>query len=217
MKRELVKYTIDKERVCPISINTNLTLWKPEDFEQFRERNVSLSISVPSMLEDEYIEITKANTFNLLKENLKYVNRKSIITIIVNPINLYTIEKTVSILEKEGFTNYIITPQVDSLTKVNYELALKEIETVSVNHSNLDIRLMSKGIVTSSMKYDHTCDAGLDRLVIMSNGDVVPCACCNLPILGNVLRDSYDTLIKNGKGFFERYPIKYRYLCKGLI
>lgn len=220
--KDKVFYTIDHND-CPISINTNGSLWTEDDIEIFNEHDIHLAISIPSINKEEYYNIT-GTEYALNSKVLSKCNPDKVtVTIIVNPFNCnaFGIFSTMQVLkETYGFYQFNVSPQVPSNTSITYTKALHTIELAyklfDYKYKNFKIQLVGEGPITSSLlKYDHKCNAGIGRLVILANGDVVPCACKKFPILGNILEDSYNTLVTNGLKFWNSYSPELKFKCKG--
>lgn len=214
--REKVFYCINKLKT-EVRINTNLTEWKEEDFYFFETHNVELSISVVSMVKKEYEQITLANTFDKFMKNINYASKNSTIVIIVNEHNLDNLYNTVNTLAYKGFTKYIISPQIpNGISFIDIERALEKIEYIYRTKRNLKIQVMSAGMNTC-VPYNHRCDAGSGRLVIVSNGNIVPCACFTGHVLGNINNFNYLEAIKKGQDFHDKYSEEEKDICKGVL
>ena len=214
--RDKVLYAISKAN--NISMNTNLTLWKDEDFQLFKNRYIKLYVSVVSTKRNEYIEITDANTFDIFLDNLKKIDTNSIITLVINPINIESFEYNINFLAEMGFTNFTVTPMIPTNNlQVDEIKAFNLIKTITKYKQQLNIKTMYYN--EYGIPYSHTCEAGIKRIVILSNGDIVPCACFNTVPLGNIKDKSFniETILAKGKTFFNSFPINQRKECKGHI
>lgn len=214
-----VKYIIDNV-TSQLQINTNLTLWTDEMFNLFRQKNIMLSISVVSLNRETYRKITHTDLVDRLKANLNKVSKDSKITIIVNEYNLLELENMVDQLIVQGFHNFVIQPAIPNNAKFNAELFNKEMDAVYnvySKHRNVDISLMSMFNPAPKLPINHLCDAGNNRLVILSNGDVVPCACMKPHILGNIMRNDWSDIEKRGIAYYNSFHGNKQYLCKGFL
>ena len=214
-----VKYIIQKE-TSQIQINTNLTLWNDEMLKLFIDNNIMLSISVVSLNKETYKKITNTDLVDNLKRNLDKVNKNSKITIIINEYNLLEIEDMVNQLIVKGFHNFVIQPAIPNDEKFNKELFNKEMEyvyRVYSKHRNVDISLMSMFNPAPKLPINHLCDAGSNRLVILSNGDVVPCACMKPYVLGNIMNDDWSYIEQQGLNYYNSFQGNKKYLCKGFL
>lgn len=214
--RDKVLYAISKAN--NISMNTNLTLWKDEDFQLFKNRDIKLYVSIVSMKRNEYIEITKADTFDILINNLTKIDTNSVITLVINPINIDSFEYNINFLAEIGFTNFTVTPMIPTNNlQVDEIKAFNLIKTITKYKQQLNIKTMYYN--EYGIPYSHTCEAGIKRIVILSNGDIVPCACFNAVPLGNIKDKSFniETILVKGKTFFYSFPINQRKECKGHI
>lgn len=214
--RDKVLYAISKAN--NISMNTNLTLWKDEDFQLFKNRYIKLYVSVVSTKRNEYIEITDANTFDIFFDNLTKIDTNSIITLVINPINIESFEYNINFLAEMGFTNFTVTPMIPTNNlQVDEIKAFNLIKTITKYKQQLNIKTMYYNAY--GVPYSHTCEAGIKRIVILSNGDIVPCACFNAVPLGNIKDKNFniETILAKGKTFFNSFPINQRKECKGHI
>ena len=214
--KDKVRYFIKKD--LPTAMNTNLTLWEDKDFQLFFDYNVKLYISIVSLQKKEYIKITGTNTYYNLLDNLSKVNKYSTITLVINPVNIDSFEYNINFLAEMGFTNFTVTPmiptnnlQVDEIKSFNL------IKTIIKYKKQLNIKTMYYN--NYGIPYSHTCEAGVGRIVILSNGDIVPCACFNATPLGNIKDKNFniETILEKGKTFFYSFPINQRKECKGHI
>lgn len=214
--RDKVLYAISKAN--NISMNTNLTLWKDEDFQLFKNRYIKLYVSVVSTKRNEYIEITDANTFDIFLDNLTKIDTNSIITLVINPINIESFEYNINFLAEMGFTNFTVTPMIPTNNlQVDEIKAFNLIKTITKYKQQLNIKTMYYN--EYGIPYSHTCEAGIKRIVILSNGDIVPCACFNAVPLGNIKDKNFniETILAKGKTFFNSFPVNQRKECKGHI
>lgn len=211
MAKEQVFY-ICKQGIKDLSINTNLTMWTPEDV-WYLEQHAKLDVSVPSLVRSEFETITGADTYDRLVKNLNQISRDSYVVVIINNYNIKTISQTVDRLAYMGFYNITLQPQVPTgFTETDVMLALQRIEDIYNSKRNLNIQLLCKSY-DSVVQPNHICNAGDGRFVVMSNGDVVPCACYAAPVLGNILTTSYEELRAKGKEYF--YSSDDQTTCRG--
>lgn len=207
---------IIKRNKGPLRMNTNLTMWSRDELIDMQSNGVTFSVSVPSMIRSDYEAVTGADTYDRLLENLEYISKMSKMTIIMNAITSHSSEKTVMMLAGMGFWRFTLQPMIPN--GVDYDMSgmMHEAERIYRNHRNLDIKLLCRTI-DSQMPVNHECGAGRDRVVILSNGDVVPCACYDAPILGNVLDDDYQRILENGERYFDSFKEEERAICKGWL
>ena len=210
MAKEKVFYIYD-QGIKNLSINTNLTMWTPEDLSHLQQ--TVFKVSVPSLIRSEFETITQAKTYDRLVRNLGLIDRSSFIIVIVNNYNINTITQTINRLAYMGFYNITLQPQIPTkFAETDVMLALQRIEDIYRAKRNLNIKLLCKSY-DSIVPPNHGCDAGLNRFVVMSNGDVVPCACYAAPVLGNILTTPYEELRRKGREYFSSYEDKIT--CKG--
>lgn len=210
---ESVRYILDREQ-CGITINTNLTNWTHQDILQISQK-VTFAVSVVSMIRKEYELITKANTFDRFQDNLMALPRSSRIIIIVNDVNYWGLETSVAKLITMGFKHLIISPAVEVGNKILLrDVVPLKIREIYKKNRHVYIETMNR---VDGLPYNHTCDAGKGRIVILSNGDAVPCACFDGHILGNIMVDDFDEISRRGDEFYLSYPPNQRDICKGVI
>lgn len=222
LAKKQVKYIIEKSS-SPVSINTNLTLWNDEDFRLFKTRNTHLTVSVVSLNRDTYKRITGKDLVNKLKENLSKINPfNSSITIIVNNYNMDELEDMVNYLAVRSFNDFTIQPAIPGMgDKFNYDDYLKRLnalKNVYYKHRNINIECMSYYDCSyGDLPVNHRCEAGTGRLVILSNGDIVPCACMAPVIMGDIMKDTWDIIEAAGLKYFNSFQGIDRYTCKGFL
>lgn len=220
LARQQVKYIIEHES-APVSINTNLTMWQDEDFNMFWQHGTMLSVSVVSLNRDTYKKITGKDLVHKLKENLNKINRNARMTLIVNDDNVDEIESMVNYLVVRGFHNFIIQPAIPGMGApfdyIKYQQRLSALRFTYHKHRNVNIERMSQYDCSCDVPVDHRCEAGDKRLVILSTGDVVPCACMPPVVLGNIMYDSWETLQKAGVDYFNSFCEAEKYVCKGFL
>lgn len=214
--RDRVFYCLERSD-DPIRINTNLTCWEPEDFTYFRERRIALSISVVSMFRKEYEKITQADTFDRFLHNLEQADRASKIVVIVNQYNIENLFETINRLAVKGFWDFIVSPSIPNGTgDLSLPAALRKIESVYKAKRNLRIETLTA--MNTVVPANHVCDAGIDRLIVLSNGNIVPCACFKESVLGNINNDfNLREINRRGRVFYLSYPIHQRRMCKGFF
>ena len=216
--RDKVLYVIKKD--SNISMNTNLTLWKDEDFQLFYNKNIKLYVSIVSLKKEEYKKITSANTFEILLDNLNKIDKQSTITLVINPINIDSFEYNINFLAELGFTNFTVTPMIPTNNLyINEKQSFDLIKQIYKYKRQLNIKTMYYVNDNYIVPYSHICEAGLNRIVILSNGDIVPCACFSAKPLGNIKDSNFniDKILKKGEEFFNSFPINQRKECKGHI
>lgn len=217
----LVRYIIEN-KTSSVALNTNLTLWDKEMLDFFYRNNVFLSISIVSLNKKTYEKITGKNLVHKLRQNLKLVNSHCAgITIIINKYNENEIESIVNYLAVRGFRKFTVQPSIPGLSKdfdrETYTRHISIVDKITKEHQNLDISLMSFYDTTCpKIPVNHRCEAGVDRLVILSNGNIVPCACMSPVILGNINNNIEEAII-NGKRYLESFNLEDKYVCKGFL
>lgn len=220
MAKAEVKYIIENSKT-PVSLNTNLVLWNEQELSYFNEKNVELNISVVSLNRDNYKKITGKDLVQKLKQNLNKVNRKSNINIVIDDYNINEIKSMVDYLIVRGFCNFTIQPAIpsmgDTFNNESYQKRLAELKNVYDKHRNINIKLLCFYDNFCHIPVNHLCGAGKNRLVILSNGDVVPCACMPPIILGNIMKNSYQELENAGKKFYDSFNEKDQIICKGFL
>jgi MoaA/NifB/PqqE/SkfB family radical SAM enzyme len=212
LARNEVMYICEHE-VKPIALNTNLTLWSENDLMYLNDR-LLFKVSVPSMVKSEFEQITGAKTYDKLVNNLNLIKKSSQIIIIVNNYTINTVQQTIDNLALMGFYKFTVQPQMPTdITSIDIEASLKNLERIYLNKRNLNIELLCKSYCESIIPVKHTCVAGIGRFVILSNGDVVPCAGYKAQKLGNILDTDYQELRKRGIEYFNSYEDKLT--CRG--
>lgn len=221
LAKEQVKYIVENCDV-PVCINTNLTLWDDNDFRMFNERNVGLAVSVVALKQETYKKITGKDLVHKLKENLEKIWRGNRITIVINNENIDELEYMVNYLAVRGFYRFIIQPAIPGMgDKFEYAQYLKRVaklKQVYQKHRHMDIKCMCHyDCAYSDVPATHECEAGQKRIAILSNGDVVPCACMTPVVLGNIMTTPWEKIEANGEKYFESFPEGERYMCKGFL
>ena len=212
-----VFYVLEQADV-PVTINTNLTGWTPEELRSLAGK-AYFNVSVPSMNEEEYASITGANTFQRFLKNLEAVPKEARIGIAVHGRNRAGIGQTVAQLAIRGFRRFMLQPVYGSASrKEDIQASMQAIEEVYKRNRHLDIRFMSP-CGSAQVPATHACDAGRGRLVILSNGDFVPCACRKMAVLGNLFAPDFDfgAVREAGAAFYQSFPPAQRPLCKGYL
>lgn len=217
--KDKVRYLIDHE-IVPITINTNLTLWSKTDLDFFKSRNITLNVSVVSMIKDNYIDITGADTYDKMMGNLSYISRNNFISFIINNKNLKFINYNTKILLLMGFKNILISPQTPTpYNSIDLDYTKQKIISLYDKYKNI-ANITTQGCI-GSMICDHECEAGLKRIMIDTIGDVYPCS----PMgnikhkLGNINDKHFDinTVKQNGESYYFSYPEKLQKICKGFV
>ena len=108
LAREDVAYVVSRAEV-PVSVNTNLTGWTPQDLRELSFR-AQLNISVPSLFEDEYAAITGASDYGRMLANLEHADRDSMIAVAVHGRNRERLGLSVARLVVRGFRNFMLQP-----------------------------------------------------------------------------------------------------------
>lgn len=201
----------------PTRINTNLTLWTPEELIEFERRGLDLSVSVPSIVRSEFEAITgNKNSYDLLVENLGHIGRRHRMTVIVDEVTQNTAEETVLKLAAMGFWNFHVQPMIPNGSSVDMKRVMGLVERIYCKHRNLNIGLLMPTI-SSCVPANHRCGAGVNRVEVLSNGDVVPCGCYLAPVLGHILKDTPEDILKRGRQYFDSFSEEDRNICKGWV
>lgn len=220
MAKAEVKYIIENSKE-PVSLNTNLVLWTKEELSYFKDKNVDLNVSVVSLDRDSYKKITGKDLVHKLKHNLDLINKESNINIVIDDYNINEIEFMVDYLTVRGFCSFTIQPAIpsmgDTFDSESYKKRLAALENVYDKHKNINIRMLCFYNHSSHVPVNHLCGAGKNRLVILSNGDVVPCACMPPIILGNIMKNSYQELETAGDKFYNSFAGMDQITCKGFL
>lgn len=215
--RERVYHVLDRADVH-VTINTNLAGWTPEELTELAGR-VHLNISVPAVDDETYREITGADDFGKLLANLETASRDSTIGIAVHGRNRKNLSRHVAWLAVRDFRHFVLQPVYGSAaTHENFAASVAAIERVYAENRQLDIRFMSP-CGSTSVPATHACNAGTGRLIVLSTGDIVPCACRKMDVLGNLFADDFDyeAVRAAGTAFYHSFPEEQRPLCKGYL
>lgn len=213
--KDRVAYVLERTD-GPVAINTNLTGWTPDELAALPAR-ARLNIAVPSIERDCFEAITGAGTFGRLLANLEAAPRDSVIGIAVHGKNRAGLSRQVAWLAVRGFHRFRLQPVYGAAAaRENVAASLAAIERVFAENRQLDIRLMAP-CPSAAVPASHACNAGAGRLVILSTGDIVPCACRKMDVLGNLFADDfdYDAARAAGAAFHRSFPEEQRPLCKG--
>lgn len=176
MVKDELDYIIERES-SHIKINTNLSGFSHDDIHRFNAmgNKCTLAISVPSMNQPTFTEITgNPNTFPIIVDNLEHLNkRNNLIVIILDRYNIYDAEYTVTKLAAIGYKDFIISPDITlSLDAQLVQDSIKIIKNIIKMHVNLNITALNS---IYGIPCNHKCDAGVKRIVIDINGDILPC------------------------------------------
>lgn len=218
--KDKVFYYIERETV-PISMNSNLSLWTQDEIREIKAHNVMITANIASLRWETHHAITgirKEEHDNILS-NLRYLNpRTDWVTIVVNDLNKDTFARdTLTFHSRWGIRNFLLSPMIyNDRQAVNYEDLTPAVERFYRDHRNLNIRTVGQ-IQGCCIPPSHSCTAGLNRFVVLSNKDVVPCAWNNKNILGNLDRDTLDSICEKGREYWNSFPFNERPLCKGYL
>lgn len=214
---EEVRYIIENEQ-AKVQINTNLTMWHDDMLALFAERGTMLSVSIVSMNRQAYEDITGTKLYDRMLGNLDKISRGSKITMILNDQNINYAKQSLNSLIVKGFHNFVIQPAIPNgkADKKTFITGMEEVQNLYKTHRNIKISLMSYYTHTE-IPVNHLCDAGSDRLVILSNGDVVPCACMNPIILGNIKKNKWPDIQTAGAAYADSFHGEEKFLCKGFL
>ena len=205
-----------EHETAPLTLNTNLTSWTKDDISYLNNRNVFLMIDAPSIFEDEYNTITKSRFFKTYLQNLYVVSKiNSSITMVICEENVNTFERSFLTLCNMGFSKFIISPAVpNKASSFNYREALKKIDKLYEEYSS-DIYIRTLGrTLPAKTPPSHECQSGKELMVILSNGDVVPCAWNNNHILGNIRKNTYEEIRADGLAYRESIKSN---ICQGFL
>ena len=220
MAKTEVKYIIENNKE-PVSLNTNLVLWNDQDLLFFEKYYTDLNVAVFSLDRENYKKITGKDLVYKLKNNLDKISRKSNISIVINDYNINEIEQMVNYLVVRGFHNFTIQPAIPNKGNIfndtTYQKRIDALKNVYNKHRNINIRLLCFYDNSNNIPVNHLCGAGKNRLIILSNGDIVPCACMPPIILGNIMKNSYQELKEAGENFYNSFEKKEQIICKGFL
>lgn len=205
-----------EHETAPLTLNTNLTLWTKDDISYLNNRNVFFMIDAPSIFEDEYNTITKSRFFKTYLQNLYTVSKiNSSITMVICEENINTFERSFLALCNMGFSKFIVSPAVpNKASSFNYREALKKIDKLYEEYSS-DIYIRTLGrTLPAKTPPSHECQSGKELMVVLSNGDVVPCAWNNNHILGNIRKNTYEEIRANGLTYRESIKSN---ICQGFL
>lgn len=221
LAKEQIYYFLKKVKTNNIRINTNLSSWSKEDILELQKRNIEFTVDLPAIEKNKYIKITGAaekDYYNTIK-NLQYLkNKKTIICIVISKYNIEKYQEDILYLaSKYGFNNFTITPAISVKNNIDDTVFFYGLKEFVKNHINLNITTLANVPNINNVPYSHKCSAGLDRFVVLPNGDVVPCAWNKNNVIGNILNDDMLKILKNGKSYFNKFAPKEQELCKGYI
>ena len=222
MEREKVKYFVEQTwRNSHLTLNTNLSLWTKEDIWFFNEHNVNYTIDFPSYDREEYKKITQANDFifDRVKENLYHVKKsQSRVHIVVNEDNRNSWQQTILWLATVyGFNLFVVTPSISFNEPKNKREIYHEIRKFSDFHANIGVITLAKVEENDCVPFNHRCSAGIDRFVVLADGNIVPCAWSRNHIIGHILKDNLDDILIRGRQYFYSYPYHKLDICKGIL
>ena len=216
LSKDNVFYLINNEK-SDITINTNLTQWTEDEIIYLNSlSNVTLNISVVSLLRDSYVKITNADTYDIFLKNLKVVSKNNIVSVIINNISLPTLEYTVRILIMAGFYNILVSPQTPTpYNSVDTNSVVQKVIKLHDQYKNISW-ITTQGCIGAEY-CDHECEAGIKRILIDTKGNIYPCAPIHKPCLLGHLGDDIEDIKRKGRNFYLSYPIDERKLCKGFM
>lgn len=225
------------------ALNSNMTGFTTDDIDYLREKNVQINASINTLRQDIYEQIHgNSRYFAKAMENLRYlaanypVTRK-VINILVTDENKDELIDIISYTAFLGFRRFHVTPPVPN---GEYHLALdttldvlNTLNKFALCHKNLFISTLvpipfcwSRQIPNYCLETTHSCIAGTQRLLIVSNGDIKPCGCFDGHVLGNINQiESIDEVLNKTKHWCnhqEFLPCDCEYKnqcvpCKGYI
>lgn len=207
-----------QHETAPKYLNTNLTLWTGHELSLLQSLNVYFIINAPSTDQKEYAAVTYSTRYDSFIKNLYNLDPDhTAISIVLNEINIDTVEKSFIQYLDIGFKNFLLTPMIPShVSSFDYIHAIYIIDRLYRTYPKVTIRTLSKTLECMAPP-SHLCHSGTDMLVVLSTGDVVPCAWNNNHILGNIRTDTYEQIKENGRqyrssitgtvcqGFLENY------------
>ena len=135
---------------------------------------------------------------------------------VANDVNFDSIDFTIQTLILLGFKNILLTPQVP--TPNLYIDTKKVINKVNDLHSKYanTANITTQGFC-DTVYCDHTCNAGIGRLLIDTKGNVYPCAPIHKPCKLGTINTDINILKERGKDFYNSYPQESRKICKGFL
>lgn len=222
MEREKVRYFVEQTyKGSHLTLNTNLSLWSKEDINFLNIRGVHYTIDFPSYDREEYKKITQTNDFifNKVKENLSYVGKKqSRVHIVIDEDNRDSWQQTILWLAtKYGFTFFVVTPSISFNEPKNKKEIYRAIKNFHDQHANLIIITLANTEDNDCVVVNHKCSAGIDRFVVLADGNIVPCAWSRNHIIGHILKDNLDDILIRGRQYFYSYPYEKLDICKGIL
>ena len=215
LEKQKCFYYIEHE-TASCAMNTNLTRWTNQDINYLMNKRIRLIIDAPSVFKDEYENITRANYFSAYIRNLQTVNSDICsIAMVICEENINTFERSFLALCNMGFSKFTISPAVpNKASSFNYREALKKIDKLYEEYSS-DIYIRTLGrTLPAKTPPSHECQSGKKLMVILSNGDVVPCAWNNNHILGNIRKNTYEEIRANGLAYRESIKSN---ICQGFL
>lgn len=204
LEKAKVFYYVQHE-TAHMAMNTNLVCWTERELSHLQEKGIHLVLDIPSLFHDEYNQVTGSrNDYDICMRNLNYVNPgNTSISLVITEYTVDTFEKTIDGLRKLGFKNIVASPRIpNGKSHFDYAAALKKIERAYRHYS--DIRLLSRTL-PSAVPVSHECYAGDGLLVVLSNGDIVPCAWNNHHILGNIRENTYEEIRMRGLAYRQQH------------
>lgn len=222
MEREKVRYFVEQTyKGSYLTLNTNLSLWSKEDINFLNIRGVHYTIDFPSYDREEYKKITQTNDFifNKVKENLSYVGKKqSRVHIVIDEDNRDSWQQTILWLAtKYGFTFFVVTPSISFNEPKNKKEIYRAIKNFHDQHANLIMITLANTEDNDCVVVNHKCSAGIDRFVVLADGNIVPCAWSRNHIIGHILKDNLDDILIRGRQYFYSYPYEKLDICKGIL
>lgn len=221
LAKEKVRYFIENALTNNIRINSNLCYWNETDLLYLKSFNIGITVDIPSLNKDKYLKITGAleHNFKAVLKNLRMLDQNTtIICIVVCKENIDSYQNDILNFAAEyGFKRFSVTPAISVNKKIDAVTFFNSLNDFIYNHKNLNIVTLANIPGIGEVPYSHECTAGKDRFVVLSNGDVVPCAWNKKNIVGNILTSSMKTILENGKSYFNKFSNTDKLLCKGYV
>lgn len=220
-------YFIDNNKK-PYSINSNLSFLDKFLPALKRQKNlVRINFDFPSHIESIYNKITNSKLIYKkvimnLEKTLTVLSSDIVsATIVLSKENAVSWKDTVLWLSTMyGIKNFTISIPISTESDFNKKQQIKiysDILNFSKTHAAISIKTLAKTLLSDKCPITHECSAGLDRFVVMANGDTVPCAWNKDTIIGNVMHDSTKKILEQGRMYFESFPKNKRNICKGCL
>lgn len=214
-----------REKDLQISLLTNLISLKDEQIPVLKEVNLSLiQVSLYSMNPDIHDQITTVHgSFNKTKAAIEKLFASDIPVQISCPVmkankdGYDEVMKYAQSMRMKAQTDYIMMAQADlDTSNLANRISLEETEKVIRDIMELDIDYQKETLAQeplSSISEEQfaempLCGAGLNDLCVTVNGDIYPCAGWQGFIVGNVFKESLQSIWENSPKLEQIRKIK---------